>query len=528
MADLAERIETDVLIIGAGIAGATAALRLSEDGRTQVTLITKSSDPLEANTYYAQGGIIYEGVEDSPEQLVEDLMRAGDGMNNRTAVEILAHDGPRLVRELLIERYGVPFTLDAAHALERTREAAHSTSRILHVNDATGRAIQEKLVEALRARPNIHVLTDHIAVDLLTPSHHSRDRLAIYQPVSCVGAYVFDPQARVVRTILAKATVLATGGLGQIFLHTSNPEGATGVGLAMAYRAGARIINAEYVQFHPTTFYHRGQAHFLISEALRGEGARLLNVHGEPFMQRYAPEWQELAPRDVVARSIHQEMLRTSASSVFLDIASVMPAERIRERFPTIYQACKEHGVDITADPIPVVPAAHYFCGGVWVDEWGRTNLRQLYAVGEVTCTGVHGANRLGSSSLLEGLVWGARAGQHILERLSSMPAPDSQHIPAWRAEGLTEEADPALVEHDMATVKHTMWYYVGLVRSSRLLSRALRDLYNLRQDIDAFYRTAKLSPGIIRLRNSALAAITVANAAWENRESHGCHYRVD
>jgi L-aspartate oxidase len=352
--------------------------------------------------------------------------------------------------------------------------------------------------------------------------------LALYQPVSCVGAYVFDPQARVVRTILAKATVLATGGLGQIFLHTTNPEGATGDGLAMAYRAGARIINAEYVQFHPTTFYHRGQAHFLISEALRGEGARLLNVHGEPFMQRYAPEWQELAPRDVVARSIHQEMLRTSASSVFLDIASVMPAERIRERFPTIYQACKEHGVDITADPIPVVPAAHYFCGGVWVDEWGRTNLRQLYAVGEVTCTGVHGANRLGSSSLLEGLVWGARAGQHILERLSSMPAPDSQHIPAWRAEGLTEEADPALVEHDMATVKHTMWYYVGLVRSSRLLSRALRDLYNLRQDIDAFYRTAKLSPGIIRLRNAALAAITVANAAWENRESHGCHYRVD
>ncbi len=528
MGELAELIETDILIIGGGIAGATAALRLSEDGHTQVTLITKAPDPLEANTYYAQGGIIYEGADDSPELLAEDLMRAGDGMNNRAAVEILSTDGPRLVRELLIERYQVPFTRDAAGELERTREAAHSTSRILHVNDLTGRAIQEKLVEALRTRPNIHVLTDHIAVDLLTPSHHSLDRLAIYQPVSCVGAYVFDPHAQVVRTILARATVLATGGLGQIFLHTTNPEGATGDGLAMAYRAGARIINAEYVQFHPTTFYHLGRAQFLISEALRGEGALLVNSDGERFMQRYAPEWKELAPRDIVARSIHQEMLRTGAPSVFLDISSVMPAERIRQRFPTIYESCMEYGVDPTTDPIPVVPAAHYFCGGVWVDEWGRTNLRQLYAVGEVTCTGVHGANRLGSSSLLEGLVWGWRAAGHILERLETMPVPNPKHIPFWRAEGITEEADPALVEHDMATIKHTMWYYVGMVRSSRLLSRALRDLYNLRQDIDAFYRTAKLEPGIIRLRNAALAAITVANAAWENRESHGCHYRVD
>jgi len=331
-----------------------------------------------------------------------------------------------------------------------------------------------------------------------------------------------------VRTIVAKVTLLATGGLGQVFLHTTNPEGSTGDGLAMAYRAGARIINAEYVQFHPTAFFHRGRAQFLISEALRGEGARLLNNQHEPFMHRYAPEWKELAPRDVVARSIHQEMLHTGATSMFLDIASVMSPERIRERFPTIYASCMEYGVDPTAEPIPVVPAAHYFCGGVWVDEWGRTNLRQLYAAGEVTCSGVHGANRLGSASLLEGLVWGHRSAEDILRRIDDLPMPNPTDIPLWQSEEDAEPADPALVEHDMATIKHTMWYYVGLVRSQRLLSRALRDLTNLRQDVDAFYRTSQLNRRIIRLRNAVIAAITVAHAAWENRESHGCHYRVD
>jgi len=528
MTDLPQVLETDVLIIGCGIAGTIAALRLSEDGRTRVTVLTKTSDPLESNTYYAQGGIIYEGTGDSPEQLAEDLIRAGDGMNNRRAVEILAREGPQLVRELLIKRYGVPFTLDSDQDLELTREAAHSTSRILHVADATGRAIQETLVEALRQRPNIQLLTDHMAVDLLTPAHHSLDRLAIYEPLSCVGAYVFDVQQGIVRTIVAKATILASGGLGQVFLHTTNPPSATGDGLAMAYRAGARIINAEYVQFHPTTFYHRGKAQFLISEALRGEGARLLNIHGEPFMHRYAPEWQELAPRDVVARSIHQEMLRTGAPSVLLDIASVMPAERIKERFPNICESCKRFGVDPTTEPIPVVPAAHYFCGGVWVDEWGHTSLERLYAMGEVSCTGVHGANRLGSASLLEGLVWGYRAAGDVLDRLSDLSRPKAGDIPRWRTEDTADAADPALVEHDMATIKHTMWYYVGLMRSRRLLIRALRDLTNLRQDIDAFYHTAQLDRSIISLRNAVLAAITVARSAWENRESHGCHYRVD
>jgi L-aspartate oxidase len=528
MTDLPELVECDVLIIGCGISGAAAALQLAQDERCHIVVVTKALDLLESNTYYAQGGIIYRGEEDSPSQLQEDLIRAGDGMNNRRAVEILATDGPHLVRELLIDKYHVPFTLDGRNRLEFTREAVHSTSRILHAKDATGRTIQEKLVEAMCKHPNIQMLTAHTAVDILTPSHHSLDRLAIYGPPSCVGAYVYDHTSGAVRTILAKATILASGGLGQIFLHTTNPEGSTGDGLAMAYRAGARIINAEYIQFHPTTFYQRGKAHFLISEALRGEGAKLLNIHGETFMERYAPEWKELAPRDVVARSIHQEMLRTGADFVYLDIASAMSADKIAERFPNIQCRCQEYGIDPAKEPIPVVPAAHYFCGGVWVDEWGRTDLQRLYAVGEVTCTGVHGANRLGSASLLEGLVWGHRAAVDIDKRLADWKAIDARSIPPWKAVAIGEVADPALVGHDMATIKHTMWYYVGLVRTRRRLERALRDLNNLLNDIDAFYRAVRLDTGIITLRHAALAAAIVARAAWENRESHGCHYRID
>ena len=526
MVEQVEPIICDVLVIGCGIGGATAALELARDPDCRIIVVTKNANLLESNTYYAQGGIIYEGHEDSPQQLAEDLVRAGDGLNNPLAVQILSGEGPKLVRELLVERYHVPFTLDPQNQLELIREAAHSTCRILHADDATGRAIQEKLVQALLSQPNITLLTNHSAVDLLTPSHHSLDRLDIYKPVWCVGAYVFDNNSGQVRTILSKATILATGGLGQIYLNTTNPVGATGDGLAMAYRAGARIINAEYVQFHPTAFYHRGQALFLISEALRGEGALLLNTAGERFMPRYEPEWKELAPRDVVARSIHLEMLRTSSTFVYLDLASVMPTDKIADRFPNIRRSCLQYGIDPAKEPIPVVPAAHYFCGGVWVDDWGRSSIKRLYAVGEVTCTGVHGANRLGSASMLEGLVWGYRSAKDIAQRLSGWEHIPSEHIPPWQDEGASEEPDPALIEHDLATIKHTMWFYVGLVRSRRRLERAIRDLTNLLQDIDAFYRTTMLDLGIINLRNTATAATIVARAAWENRESHGCHYR--
>jgi len=522
-----DRIVTDVLIIGCGISGSVAALEVARDPGVRVTLITRDEDARQSNTYYAQGGIVYTASDDSPELLSEDIMRAGDQMNNPAAVEILAKEGPDLVRSLLIEERGIEFDGSARGSKpHRTREAAHSRSRILHVQDATGKVIQETLVEAVRAQPNIALLTGHTAVDLLTPAHHSRNRLATYEPLSCVGAYVFDRKQKRVITILAKATILASGGLGQVFLHTTNPEGARGDGLAMAYRAGARIINAEYVQFHPTAFYHGHSARFLLTEALRGEGARLVNADGEAFMTKYAPEWGDLAPRDEVARAIHQEMLRTGSDCVYLDLRTKISAERIRDRFPTVYNLCMKFGLDPTVERVPVVPAAHYFCGGLWVDEHGRTSLRHLYAIGEVSCTGVHGANRLGSVSLLEGVVWGYRAARHIAAHLPEKLAVVSGDVPSWQDESLTGYPDPVLVRQDLDLIKRIMWYYVGLVRTTPRLARALRDLNGLRQDVNTFYQTRRLNDELIGLRNSVLAAQVIARFAWANKESHGCHSR--
>jgi L-aspartate oxidase len=522
------QVKTDVLIIGCGIAGATAALRSARDEDLRITVITSARAPKESATYYAQGGIIYRGPDDSVQLLAEDITGAGDGLNSPDAVAILCEEGPPLLRRILIEELGVPFDATRTGELHLTLEAAQSTARILHVADATGRAIEERLVEALLSRPNVELLTGHTAVDLLTPAHHSRDRRAVYEPLSCAGAYVFDQQRGEVIAFLAKATILATGGLGQIYLHTTNPPGARGDGLAMAHRAGARVINAEYVQFHPTAFYDRYAPRFLISEAVRGEGARLVTEAGEPFMQHYDAEWRDLAPRDVVARSIHQEMLAKGVKCVYLDLASYMPAERIRERFPNIYDQCLIYGVDIAKDLIPVVPAAHYSCGGMWVDEFGRTNLSNLYAVGEVSCSGVHGANRLASTSLLEGLVWGWRAAEDIMRSIGPHWEAGPSDIPPWYDQDLTEVTDPALIIQDMTTIRHIMWNYVGLIRSSKRLERAIDDLSNLEREIEKFYRATKLTDALIGLRNAARTALIVANAAWENKESRGCHFRED
>ena len=521
------QVMTDVLIIGSGIAGAVAALRLVEDPAIQVTVVTSTQDPHESSTFYAQGGIIARGPEDSAELLAQDILRAGAGVNNPVAVRILAEEGPRLLREILLERLEVAFSETVGEELEYIREAAHSTERILHAADATGRAIEERLIEALRGCPNVTLLSEHTAVDLLTPAHHSRNPLAIYDPVSCVGAYIFNQRQERVITCLARKTILASGGLGQIYLHTTNPEQARGDGLAMAHRAGARIIQAEYVQFHPTAFYHRDAPRFLISEAVRGEGARLVDEEGRAFMQKYDPEWKDLAPRDVVARSIHQQMLETKVPCVYLDLRSYLAADEIRRRFPNIHAQCLAYGIDITRDLIPVVPAAHYLCGGVWVDEWGRTSLRHLYAAGEVSCTGVHGANRLGSASLLEGLVWGSRTAQDIRRTLDEPLEVDPADIPLWVDTGL-HPPDPALIRQDMDTIKRIMWNYVGLVRSARRLERAIDDLSHLQVEIDKFYRATRLTDGLIGLRNSVLAALIVAGAAWENKVSRGCHYRED
>lgn len=520
----------DVLIIGSGIAGATAALKLAENPNRRIILITRDQ-ATESNTRWAQGGIVSRGLEDSPDLLVRDILEAGAGASSPKAARILAEEGPRLVDEILIRMAGVPFDRDENGNLAWGQEAAHSRRRILHVGDATGRAIIEALMRLIYEKPNIELIPHATAVDLITFPHHSRDPLRVYEPVACYGAYVFDRQGRAVHRTLAAYTILATGGLGRIYRNTTNPLGARGDGLAMAHRAGARIVNAEYIQFHPTALAVPGAEGFLISEAVRGEGGILLTPAGQPFMHKYSPPWKDLAPRDVVARAIHLEMETHGYSHVLLDIASRLPAERIRERFPTIYAECKRVGIDITREPIPVVPAAHYSCGGVAVDEWGRTDIANLYAVGEVACTGVHGANRLASTSLLEGLVWGHRAAEDIERRFAAEPKPyipTPQEVPPWDETGLTEDSDPALIQGDMQTIQNIMWHYVGLVRSGDRLSRAIRELRHLQNEIETFYRSTRLSDGLIGLRNAVEVALLVAQAARHNRQSRGSHFRID
>ncbi len=520
-------IETDVLIIGCGIAGATAALRLAQDRQRQVLVVTRTYDPEESNTRYAQGGIVARGKEDSAALLTEDILHAGAGLSLPSAARLLAEEGPPLVERLLVSALSVPFDRDAQGDLAYTREGGHAVPRVLHVGDATGHAIELALIRRLQELPNVTLRAGLTAVDLITSAHHSDDPHAVYAPITCHGAYVLDRAANKVVRVLARATVLATGGVGRIYRHTTNPRGARGDGLAMAYRAGARVINAEYIQFHPTTLAVAGADNFLISEAVRGEGGRLYTPDGRHFMSEVAPQWGDLAPRDVVARAIHHEMVEHGYPHVLLDLASAMDGARIPERFPTIYETCRRAGIDIRKDPIPVVPAAHYFCGGVHVDDVGRASLKGLYAVGEVSCTGVHGANRLASTSLLEALVWGQRAAQDIVER-DDLAAVIADHIPAWRDVSEGAGADPVLAYRDSRTIQNIMWLYVGLARNTHRLARALRDLNHLWEVIDDFYRTTRLNDRLIGLRNMAQSAWIVTRAAWHNRQSRGAHYRED
>ena len=519
-----ERRATDVLVIGSGLAGCAAALAAADRG-AQVLMLTKSTRPEESNTWYAQGGIIYRGRADSTDRLAADIMAAGDGLCNPAAVDLLAREGPRLVDEVLIDRVQVPFDRaeDGSGALDLTAEAAHSMARIIHSADATGRSIEGAMMAVIGRHPRIEVATGRTAIDLLTLSHHSRNPLDVYAPPTCVGAYVFDQATRRVETIMARQTVLATGGLGRIFLHTSNPAGSCGDGVAMAYRAGARCINMQFVQFHPTTLFV-GEERFLISEAMRGEGARLVDRRGRDFMRDHHPEGS-LAPRDVVARGIHQMMHETGDPCAYLDITH-KPADWIRTRFPRIFERCADAGIDITTRTIPVVPAAHYSCGGVAVDAWGRSSLRRLYAVGEVSCTGLHGANRLASASLLECLVWGTRAGDHAAGAIASGTDDERPDIAAWQHE--TELVDPALIAQDWLTIRQTMWNYVGLVRTRRRLDRAHQILRELHLEIGRFYAQSELSDALIGLRNGIQTALVVLLAAMEARTSAGCHYLVD
>jgi len=519
-------IETDILIIGCGIAGATAALRLSDDPTLRIAIVTREADPHESSTRYAQGGIVSRGKGDTAQLLVQDIEQAGAGLTNPSAAQLLAERGPRLVDSLLIKKLAVPFCTDASGGFERVLEGAHSVPRIVHAKDATGRVIEEQLIAALRGRPNIEWFTSWTAVDLMTAPHHSVDPLAVYGSIACHGAYLLNQETLEVHRALASATILATGGLGRIFRHTSNPIGARGDGLAMASRAGARIENAEYVQYHPTTLALPNAHNFLISEAVRGAGAKLLTPDGKPFMGRYAPKWGDLAPRDVVARAMHQEILDHGYPHMLLDLRPALDAREIEHSFPTIRQTCAHAGLDIACEPIPVVPAAHFACGGVLVDIAGHSSISGLYAVGEVSCTGVHGANRLASTSLLEGLVWGTQAAEDIATRFRpSEPKASSFH--EWHDTG-RGNADPVLVQRDVESVQNIMWHYVGLSRNRQRLDRAAHDLDSLWKETEGFYRSCRLDDSLIGLRNRVRCAWIVTQAARANRASRGTHWRED
>ncbi len=512
-------IKTDVLVIGSGLAGAIAAISAADEGK-HVALLTKTEELISGSTPHAQGGIIYKGgITDSPEKLKHDIMLAGDGHCWDKAVDQLCEMGPMLVKKLLIDRFGVDFDFNSDHDLDLTEEGAHSEPRIIHSKDRTGKAIHEAVLKAVKEHPNIDIHLNNTVVDLMTLSHHSTNSLDIYKKPACFGALILNNITGKIIPVYARQTILATGGLGQIYINTTNPKENTGDGIALAWRAGARCFNLEYIQFHPTALYTEKQERFLVSESMRGEGGILIDKFGREFMPGLH-ELGNLAPRDIVARCIHNTMLETDHPCVYLDI-SFKDSTWIKERFPTIYNNCLKYGIDITTEPIPVVPAAHYSCGGVGVSLRGRTSLQRLYAVGEVSCTGVHGANRLASTSLLEAVVWGYIAGK---DQPNDYDGADYfPEIFPW--EDAEVMMDPALIAQDWLNIKHTMWNYVGLVRTKQRLHRAQTIFRHLQSEVEQFYRNAKMTRSMIELRNGVQTAIAVTSATLESRVSRGSHY---
>ncbi|MCW8156540.1 L-aspartate oxidase [Stutzerimonas stutzeri] len=514
-------LQYDVLVIGSGAAGLTLALNLPTDLR--IAVLSKG-DLSNGSTYWAQGGVAAVlDTTDTVQSHVADTLVAGGGLCHEDAVRFTVEHSNEAI-QWLIEQ-GVPFTRDDApdredgsFAFHLTREGGHSHRRIIHAADATGAAIFNTLLGQARKQSNIELLQQRVAVDLIT-----EHKLGM-PGRRCLGAYVLNRGTGEVETFQSRFVVLATGGAAKVYLYTSNPDSACGDGIAMAWRAGCRVGNLEFNQFHPTCLYHPQAKSFLVTEALRGEGALLKLPNGERFMPRFDAR-EELAPRDIVARAIDHEMKRLGIDCVYLDI-SHKPAEFIRNHFPTVYERCLEYGIDITSQPIPVVPAAHYTCGGVVVDQAGRTDIPGLYAIGETSFTGLHGANRMASNSLLECFVYGRAAAQDILRELPK--ATNSATLPAWDASQVTDSDEDVIIAHNWDELRRFMWDYVGIVRTNKRLMRAQHRVRLLLSEIDEFYSNYKVSRDLLELRNLALVADLMIRSAMERKESRGLHYTLD
>jgi L-aspartate oxidase len=513
-----DALESDFLIIGSGIAGLLAGIELA--GHGTVNIITKK-ERSESSTNYAQGGIAVPiGESDSVDLHIRDTLRAGCGLCHPEVVDFVVRHGEACLENLI--DMGVSFSSGAGSKhLDLGREGGHSTRRIVHSKDSTGREIESKLLDRAKSMSSIRFFENHLAVDLVLESKR------IHRPVKpdrCWGAYAMDVVTREIRPYLAKATLLTTGGAGKVYLYTSNPDIATGDGIAMAHRAGAKIANLEFVQFHPTCLYDPRAKSFLISEAVRGEGAVLRTIKGEAFMKNY-DKLADLAPRDAVARAADAEMKKSGDKHVLLD-ARPIGAAVIKRRFPNIYETCLDYGIDMTKDPIPVVPAAHYICGGVVTDLRARTAIEGLLCAGETACTGLHGANRLASNSLLEALVFANRAAQTA----SALAAAQGEVPPAepWRDEGTAEVREAVFFDHDWDQVRSLMWDYVGIVRSDQRLAIASKRLRLLREQIEGYYWRYKLTPDLVELRNIAVVGELIMRSAMLRRESRGLHFNTD
>ncbi len=509
----------DVLIIGSGAAGLSLALKLADFAKVAVL----SKDELaEGATLYAQGGVSAVLDEmDSIESHVEDTLKAGAGLCDAEVVRHVVEHGKESISWLV--DLGVDFTraeneTESGTPFHLHKEGGHSHRRIIHAADATGKAIETTLEARVRAHSNIELFEYHIAVDLIT-------KQKLKQPGNhCLGAYALDLKTKRVSVFSARNTVLASGGAGKAYLYTSNPDACTGDGIAMAWRAGCRIANMEFIQFHPTCLYHPQAKSFLISEALRGEGAKLILENGERFMQRYDSR-EELAPRDIVARAIDNEMKRLGEDCVYLDITHHSRGF-IEQHFPTIYQRCLELNIDISQTPIPVVPAAHYTCGGVMINKQGQTDLSGLYAIGEVSCSGLHGANRMASNSLLECVVYAHEAYRHIRQNLSAVSMPGK--LPAWDESRVTDSDEEVVVSHNWEEIRRFMWDYVGIVRTTKRLQRARHRIKLLQSEITEYYGNFRISKDLVELRNLAVVADLIIQSALSRKESRGLHYTAD